>query len=120
MDKSRSKEKGGEPEMFLEDAGILLFGGQTCGGSCSSGVTTNGASDVPLAAEAASTLVAKIVGFFVSKNLTSEALLRRKNTKLVRHLQQYLMSGSLAFVATSASLACPPSTFPILIICPSL
>lgn len=25
MDKSRSKEKGGEPEMFLEDAGILIF-----------------------------------------------------------------------------------------------
>lgn len=47
MDKSRSKEKGGEPEMFLEDAGILIFGGQTCGGSCSSGVTANGASDVP-------------------------------------------------------------------------
>lgn len=30
LDKSRSKEKGGEPEMFLEVAGILAFGGQTC------------------------------------------------------------------------------------------
>lgn len=30
LDKSRSKEKGGEPEMFLEVAGILVFGGQTC------------------------------------------------------------------------------------------
>lgn len=75
MDKSRSKEKGGVPEMFLEDAGIQIFGGQTCGGSCSSGVTANGASDVPsllrlhphwLRLECAAQTW-KIVGFFVSK-----------------------------------------------------